>query len=99
MDGLVTIIIFFVVIVVTAVVFFVWLIVGGVRIVTGLIRMIFAPHRVLGPRILPARSIPTIRCPTHGCQAINPSDARFCRRCGRGLPGAQRVQVRRAAVW
>jgi hypothetical protein len=97
MSGFLSIIIFFVVIVITAMVFFIWLIVGGVRLVTGLIGSVFAPNR--SPRMMSARSIPTIRCPTHGCQAINPSDARFCRRCGRGLPGAQRVQVRRAAVW
>ena len=41
----------------------------------------------------------TVRCPTNGCVAVNPSDARFCRRCGHGLPAAHRVQVRRAAVW
>ena len=41
----------------------------------------------------------TVRCPTQGCHAINPADARFCRRCGHGLPAAHRVQVRRAAVW
>lgn len=41
----------------------------------------------------------TVRCPTDGCHAINPADARFCRRCGHGLPAAHRVQVRRAAVW
>ncbi|MEA2708941.1 MAG: hypothetical protein QOF78_1542 [Phycisphaerales bacterium] len=41
----------------------------------------------------------TQRCPTGGCHAVNPVDARFCRRCGHGLPAAQRVQVRRAAVW
>jgi hypothetical protein len=41
----------------------------------------------------------TVRCPTDGCKAVNPADARFCRRCGHGLPAAHRVQVRRAAVW
>ena len=41
----------------------------------------------------------TVRCPTPGCLAINPADARFCRRCGHGMPAANRVQVRRAAVW
>ena len=41
----------------------------------------------------------TVRCPTPGCLAVNPADARFCRRCGHGLPAAHRVQVRRAAVW
>ena len=41
----------------------------------------------------------TVRCPVTGCLAINPADARFCRRCGHGMPAAHRVQVRRAAVW
>src|SRR5687767_12968861 len=41
----------------------------------------------------------TVRCPVEGCLAVNPVDAKFCRRCGHGLPAAQRVQVRRAAVW
>ena len=41
----------------------------------------------------------TVRCPVDGCHAVNPADARFCRRCGHGLPAAQRVQVRRAACW
>jgi hypothetical protein len=41
----------------------------------------------------------TVRCSVGGCNALNPSDARFCRRCGHGLPAAQRVQVRRAACW
>jgi hypothetical protein len=41
----------------------------------------------------------TVQCSLRMCGAINPADAKFCRRCGRGLPAAQRVQVRRAAVW
>ena len=41
----------------------------------------------------------TVRCATDGCHVVNPADARFCRRCGHGLPAAQRVQVQRAAVW
>src|SRR5688500_2280569 len=41
----------------------------------------------------------TVRCPVDGCHAVSPADARFCRRCGHGLPAAQRVQVRRAAFW
>src|SRR5829696_4996821 len=41
----------------------------------------------------------TVRCSVAGCHAVNPGDARFCRRCGHGLPAAQRVQVRRAACW
>lgn len=95
MSGIFSIIIFFIVIIITAMVFFIWLIVGGIRVLTGLISWVFAPNRIARMTHQPS----TIRCPTHGCQAINPSDARFCRRCGRGLPGAQHVQVRRAAVW
>ena len=40
-----------------------------------------------------------LRCLRQGCWANNPSDARFCRRCGNALPNPQRVVVRRAAVW
>ena len=52
------------------------------------------------PRQVPVTHLgATVRCGQDGCFAVNPADARFCRRCGRGLPAAQRVNVRRAAVW
>ena len=38
-------------------------------------------------------------CVNPRCKGTNPPDARFCRRCGQQLPEAQRVSVRRAAMW
>ena len=32
-------------------------------------------------------------------KGLNPANAQFCRRCGQYLPQAQRVAVRRAAMW
>jgi hypothetical protein len=85
--------IFFVVILVTAVVFFGWLVFVIVRgIMNGIGTLIHGPrHRIEASN--------TVLCPTRGCGANNPVDARFCRRCGHGLPAAQRISVRRAAVW
>ena len=93
MGGVFTVFIFFVVIVLTAVVFFGWVVyIIGRSVVGGLVSL-FAPAR---PRVMMTN---TVQCPTRMCGAINPAHARFCRRCGRGLPAAQRVQVRRAACW
>lgn len=39
------------------------------------------------------------QCSYELCKAINDSDARFCRRCGREMAPPQHVNVRRAAVW
>jgi hypothetical protein len=38
-------------------------------------------------------------CDHFGCDATNPPNARFCRRCGRGINQSQGVYVRRAEVW
>ena len=38
-------------------------------------------------------------CDHFGCDATNPSHARFCRRCGRGINQSQGAYVRRAEVW
>ena len=85
--------IFFVVIVITAVVFFGWLVFMVLRGVMNGITSLFHGSR-------PSAYLSnTVRCSTHGCGASNPSHARFCRRCGHGLPMAHRVHVRRAAVW
>ena len=92
---------FFLVIVITAVVFFGWVTVAVVSVVLRGLGSLFAPpgggnvRRTMGAATPPH----TVRCPTRGCFAVNPATARFCRRCGRGLPAAQQVQVRRAAVW
>ena len=108
MSGLFTIIIFFFVIALTAVVFVGWMAFVVVRLIVGGITSLILPapagqptrraNGVAGPPVQPQMSA-TLRCSTRGCFAMNPVAAHFCRRCGRGLPAAQRVQVRRAAVW
>ena len=101
MSPLFAIFVFFIVIVITAVVFSGWVMVAIVSVVLRGLGSLFTPpggakvRRTMAPPAPPH----TVRCPTRGCFAINPVSARFCRRCGRGLPGAQQVQVRRAAVW
>jgi hypothetical protein len=104
MDWLLVIVLFFFVIVVTAVMFCAWLAVTMIRVTFRAVGALFSPpdKSQIGQapfRPVVAKSSQTLRCPTHGCGALNPASARFCRRCGRGLPAAQRVQVRRAAVW
>lgn len=90
---IVTIFIFFVVIALTAVVFFGWLVYTIIRLIVGGVSSVLMPEQR-------TRSVTAgVRCGVAGCQTVNPGDARFCRRCGHGLPAAQRVQVRRAAVW
>jgi len=89
----VTIAVFFLVIVITAVVFCVWVAVSVVRGIFSGIGRLFPPPR---PRVSAASMV---RCVNRGCGALNPSAAKFCRRCGHGTPAAQSVQVRRAAVW
>jgi hypothetical protein len=106
MSGLFGIFIFFIVIVLTAVLFFGWVAFSIVRFVLGGVGSLFAPGKPGNRLLCPSRRNPlggkaanTVQCSLRMCGAINPADAKFCRRCGRGLPAAQRVQVRRAAVW
>ena len=103
MEGL-AILIFILVLVLSPFLFVGWVIYSIVRAVVGGVGSVVS-H---GPRTMScggrgtgngAAAAHTVRCPVDGCHAINPVDARFCRRCGHGLPAAQRVQVRRAAVW
>jgi hypothetical protein len=98
MSGIFTVFIFFAIIALTAVIFFGWVVFLIGRAVIGGIASLFMPSRPRGLHGGPMMSH-TVQCPTRMCGAINPTSARFCRRCGRGLPAAQRVQVRRAAVW
>jgi hypothetical protein len=113
MSGLFTVFIFFAVIALTAVLFCGWIAFVVIRAVIGGVGSLFMPStwRPRGPRGPRGRrfgtmgwgngpgKLNTVQCPTRMCGAINPMDARFCRRCGRGLPAAQRVNIRRAAVW
>jgi len=91
-------IIFVLIVILTPFLFVGWVIVTVVRAVAGGVTHSARTmtNSANGGAALPGH---TVRCPTNGCLAVNPSDARFCRRCGHGLPAAHRVQVRRAAVW
>ncbi|HYO08116.1 MAG TPA: hypothetical protein VER17_04025 [Tepidisphaeraceae bacterium] len=101
MSALFSVAIFFAVIVLAGALFFGWALVMIVRLMLGAAGMLFggdaAGRRAMGAGA--ATGARAVSCQTRGSQAINPSDARFCRRCGRGLPAAHHVQVRRAAVW
>jgi hypothetical protein len=90
-----TIFIFIAVITVTAVVFGIWVFVTILRgIFRGAAYLAGIPPKPALPR-----GPQGVTCPFDNCHAVNPSIARFCRRCGRELPQPQRVSVRRAAVW
>ena len=72
-----------------AVFFVAWLVVQIVRL---LIWIIALPLRLLAGLRRPTRLVPQgganeRRCPSHGCRAINPTAAAFCRRCGRSMSG------------
>jgi hypothetical protein len=91
------IILIFVLLVVASPFLFVgWVVVSIVRAVSG---GVSGGTRAIRNATSAAAAGLTVRCSVGGCNALNPSDARFCRRCGHGLPAAQRVQVRRAACW
>ena len=95
------ILIFILILVLSPFLFVGWVIYSVLRAVTcGVGSMVSHSTRSARTNSTPAASgALTVRCPTDGCHAINPADAKFCRRCGHGLPAAQRVNVRRAAVW
>ncbi len=81
------------VIAVTAVVFAMWILVGAVRLVGRGVVAMFRPHRPRQPILFG-----TFSCPRRGCGAINPTSARFCRRCGQELLRGQLAR-RQAAMW
>jgi len=87
-----------VVIMVTALIFSAWLIVSIVRVMFRMIVALFSPAPSSSRR---GTSSPPalVMCTNARCRGPNPPGARFCRRCGVALPAAQRVAVRRAAMW
>ena len=95
MEGLFTILIFLSVICLTALIFGVWVIVSIARLIIRGITAAVTPPK-LPP--MPAATRGVV-CQNGQCRTLNPGNARFCRRCGRELPAAQRVSVRRAAMW
>jgi hypothetical protein len=69
-----------------------WVVVNIFRL---LIRGIFGPQRIdAGGRF----ASPAVLCRRERCRAMNPSEARFCRRCGVSLH-AETGAVRRVAMW
>ena len=99
MSGILTFLIFGFVIVLTAVIVVGWIIFHIMRAIGDVVGRLLGlgrPRRVIdpGPIAMPGRGV---TCTRAGCGALNPSEARFCRRCGQTMPSAQRVMVRRAA--
>jgi len=90
-DLVITVLLFFGVMAITALLFGGWVIVGVVRLIS---------HAVAGrpPSAVTQQSIDGRLCINEQCRAINATDAKFCRRCGREMPTPQRVEVRRAAM-
>lgn len=82
-------ILFVVVMVVTAALFVGWVVVNLVR---GLFRLVAGPSRPVPPAV---HQLDSIVCNREHCRAINPGQARFCRRCGGALEASA---DRRAAV-
>ena len=68
------------------------------KLLGGVLRILFRPwNRQQGMR---HASQHPVACPRDGCGAVNPSTARFCRRCGHGLSTqAPAVGFRHAACW
>jgi len=78
-----------------AVLFVFWLIVTLLRMFT---RLLLGPGLKQPPPL--THNPPGVRaCPRSSCHAINPVEARFCRRCGQRFDDPQRVPVRRAAIF
>ncbi len=96
MEGVFFILIFIGVIAITAVLFTIWVVVGIMRLGVRLLGALFAPPQ--RPTMPPIRALSSIGCGNSMCNAINPSNARFCRRCGQALE-PRRVAARRVACW
>jgi ribosomal protein L40E len=95
-EAFAAIFIFIAIIAVTAVLFGGWLIVVIVRGGIGIMNHLLGGSSAR-PMSLPGQN--NTICPQANCRAANPASAAFCRRCGRQMPRAQRVTVRRAAMW
>jgi hypothetical protein len=85
---IVSFVLFAIMIMVTAVIFGVWLVVVIFR---------FFIRLFVGPAPRPIRNL---SCGNPQCLATHPTNANFCRRCGRRLvPEVCRIPMRRAAMW
>jgi hypothetical protein len=97
MEGVFVIFLFVGVIAITALIFGAWIVVGIVRLVFRAIGALFVAPAPPPPQR--AQVIGTIQCGSQQCRATNPSNARFCRRCGQSLPIQRVAASRRAACW
>ena len=96
-EFLIALLVFLGIMAVASVVFGAWLIVMAARFVWRRVFGMPSPHarRPIALLQTSARN----QCVRPLCCAENPPTARFCRRCGRVLPAAQQVAVRRVAMW
>lgn len=92
-----TIFLFIAITAVTAVLFGGWVLITILRVIGKGIGAVFGTPNP--KRWIPIRKLGMRTCPNTSCKTLNPTDAQFCRRCGTHLPEAQRVSVRRAAMW
>jgi hypothetical protein len=95
MEGLLLILLFGGVMIITAVLFSAWLLAMVVKLIFNVVGTVVSGGRQ-APRAVVMR---TRTCPHRNCAAANSNDAQFCRRCGRMMGPAQRVYIRRAAMW
>jgi hypothetical protein len=98
MEGVFFILIFVGVIAITAILFGIWVFVGIIRIIARIVMAVFAPCPTRRRSMPISRALPSIRCGNDRCHAMNPANARFCRRCGQAVE-TQRVHTRRVACW
>jgi hypothetical protein len=96
-EGIAAIFIFIAIIAITALLFGGWLIITIGRLVYRAIMWSIYGDEQPQPMAIPG--INNAICPQANCRAANPARAAYCRRCGRAMPRAQRVTVRRAAMW
>ena len=91
-SGLTIVLVLMGLLVVMAVVFGIWLVLAFIKLIFRGIGYVVNGSEP--PRMLTS---PTFLCPRGGCRAVNPSSARFCRRCGRELLRGE--LTRGAGVW
>jgi hypothetical protein len=85
---------------VTAALFGGWVLVTVFRVLAHGINAVICPARRRKIALKASMKTSMTRtCINPRCKSANPSNAQFCRRCGQFLPQAQRVAVRRAALW
>ena len=88
---------FIVAVVGTMALFVFWLVVTILRALT---RLLIGPKMPPPPMLQPPHPPGAVReCGRISCRALNPIEARFCRRCGHRLDQPQSVPVRRVAMF